>query len=914
VLVGRESELERLEHLCARARKGSGGALLLEGEAGIGKSALLAEAAARADGFEVLSTAGVEAESELPFAGLAMLLEPLYGLIGQLPAAQADALRVALSLEAGAGADPVATLHGVVSLAAAASTRQPLLVLVDDLPWLDPPTADAIAFLARRAASLPLALLLARRTNGEAAPAGAELVRLGALDREASLRLLAGAGLAPHVAEHVAAAAAGNPLALKEIPGELSAEERVGRAAIGAPLPAGPTLERVFGTRLGQLPPAARRAVLLAAAASRGDALTLRRALGDDGDGIAALAPAEELGLVRIEGGAVAFTHPLVRSAAYHRAASAERREAHRALAAAAETASAGAWHRALAADGPDEEAAQALSGVAGEAAARGAPASAADALERAAALSADEGARFGRTLGAAYAAMVAGQLDRATRLIDDVLPSARDPLARADAQRLRAGAILLGGHPMEGYEILLAEAERIAELDDARTAALLTDAGVAQMASGHMDGLASIAERAAAAARKAGDERPLLPAVMLAEALAVQGDHARARETLAGLEDTASDLTDQPEVLAVAGLTLMWLEDHDRAGAWLDRMISEARAAGKLSALPMPLAVRACVDMRSGNLQRSGARAEEAIEIAEVAAGGFGLSFALSTLATVEGWRGDEARCRAHAERARELEARFEMRGTYAFTELALATLELGLGRSEAAAAHSLRCLDAKRDYGVRDPTFLQDGSNLIEACVREGRTAEAEAALANLADAAELTGGAWARAAVERCRGLLAEDDAVDRHFAEALRAHDSGTPMPLERARTLLCQGERLRRARRRADARAPLEEAERTFERAGARSWAERARQELAATGAPGRRKARRSAGSLDLAALTPQEREVCRLVAAGSSNREVAAALFISPRTVEYHLGNAYRKLGLRSRTELTAALVSAPGE
>lgn len=662
-----------------------------------------------------------------------------------------------------------------------------------------------------------------------------------------------------------------------------------------------------------ELPERTGRALLLVAAAEPADRASLADALKEFGAELADLHLAEEAGLVAIDSEGPRFRDPRLRALAYEARPLAERRAAHRALAAAASGPA--PWHGAAAAEGPDAKVASELADLAEATLAKGDPAAATEAFERAAQLAPADERRFQFRLQAGVSALLAGQLDRSRDALDELLRNADGPLARADVQRLRAGTILLAGHPMEAQELLLAEAERVEEIDPARASALLVDAGVSQMASGDMVGLIAIAERAAALAERAGDLEAVLPKVILAEALAVQGRHAQAREIVTGLAlPSAASSTSDPEILAIAGLCLMWIEDYEGARRWLDRMIAEAREAGALRALPMPLAVRACLDIRCGHLPRAAERAREAIEIAEATASGFGLSFALSTLAYVAAWKGDAETCRANAERALEISGRYEMGGTLAYTEAAFATLELGLGRTEAAIDHSLRSLESSHAYGRRDPSFIQDGANIVEACARAGREEDAAAWLGHLEAEAELTGGIWAAAAVARCRGILAEDEAeAEAHFAEALRIHDSGPEMPLERARTLLAQGERLRRGRRRAEARIPLAAAERAFTRAGAMTWAERAHKELAATGPPAAPAPGEDAETVDLDVLTPQEREVCQQVAEGARNREIAAALYISPRTVEYHLGNAYRKLDVRSRTELTAAILSRGG-
>ena len=515
--------------------------------------------------------------------------------------------------------------------------------------------------------------------------------------------------------------------------------------------------------------------------------------------------------------------------------------------------------------------------------------------LERAARLTPEAGRAAGRTLGAAAMALLAAQPARARGLLDALLPTVADPAARADVQLLRGMAIYQTGRPREACALLEAEADAIAATDPARASALLTHACVALMGPGPMDRLAELAERARALAPPGAGT---IPAVIGAEVLVSLGRHAAARELLAAHEPalrTWDPTAPGHEVLAVAGLCRVWLGDHEIAEATLTRLIEAVRAAGAASVLSLPLAVLATLHLRRGDLARAAECADESAEIAETGLGGFGLTLALAAVAMVAAHRGDGDTCRRAADRMFVLGSDLELTSTLAVAEQALGILHLGAGEAQDAAGHLARALDHTHAHGTRDPAFLFTHADLVEALVRSGRAAEAGPVLAELEAGAALTGGAWARAAVERCRGLLGPDAELDARLAAALAAH-ADVAMPFEAARTRLALGERLRRARRPAGAREQLSAARDAFAAMGGEAWAERAERELTAAG-----------GASTLAdGLTARERDVCDLVAGGATNREAAAALFLSPRTVEHHLRIAYRKLGVRSRSELAA--------
>jgi DNA-binding CsgD family transcriptional regulator len=491
--------------------------------------------------------------------------------------------------------------------------------------------------------------------------------------------------------------------------------------------------------------------------------------------------------------------------------------------------------------------------------------------------------------------ATLGGRPERARLLLDQLLPAVADPATRADVQLLRGTAMVHVGRPMEAYALLDAEAERIEPVDPARAAGLLTQASVALMAHGTVERLAALAERAR---RLAPPELELAPAVLRAQALAGLGEHAEARALLAahaGALAAVDPALPGHEILAIAALCHIYLEGYAEAERLLGRLVRSGRERGAVGALVLPLAVGATLHLRRGRLEEADAAATEAESLGEDALDGFVFSLALAAVALVAAHRGDAARCRAAADRMLALSATLELTSTRACAEQALGLLALGGGDADAAVHHLTRAQAATAELGTRDPGFLFTGADLAEAALRAGDGARAAALADELEAGARATGGAWAAAAAARCRGLVDDPARLDEHLAAAIAAH-ARVPMPFELARTRLCFGERLRRIRRAADARVELSAAHAGFVALGAPVWAARAAHELAAAGGA------RHDGARPV--LTAREREVCRLVAAGATNREAAAALFLSPRTVEHHLRVAYRKLGVRSRSEL----------
>ena len=911
MLVGRRPEQTRIVDLLREARRGKSGALLLRGEAGIGKSALLEFARAQARGMTVLDVRGAESERELPFAALAALIAPVVHRIEAIPARQAEALRAALALGAGAEGERFAVFTATLSLLAAAAEDAPALVLVDDAHWLDDASAGALAFVARRLEAEGIALMLAARLDELDAfhGHGAEIV-VGGLDAAAGRDLLAARGhnLPDDIVRRLVEATGGNPLALLETAGSAAELELAAAGSIPVLLPPGSVVERAFSRRVAALPEPTRRALALVALGEREAPATLGAALAALGLSVDDLEPAESAGVVRFDGAAIAFTHPLTRAAAYNAVPAAARRDAHRALAselpAAAQAAR--AWHLAAAAVGPDAQAATALEAAAKAARRRGGTAEAASAFARAATLEVDDRRRLGLLREAAIDFQAVGKLDRSLQLLDEALLLCGDDASlRAELQHLRGRALMWVGSPAETLALWLAEAARVETADPTRAAAMYAEAGIIATMTGDVRDIVDICERAVALAGRAGSAAQLGATAVLSNGLILQG---RARQALPMLE-RCREAFEHADPLAAHAVLVQpiahggtWLERYDEARDVLERVIGAARASSAGGLLPFPLACLSELDFRTGRWASAYANAAESVRLAEELGQANELCFSLVNLAAVEAAQGREAECRAHVERARTGALALGAGSVVVYCGWVLGLLELGLGRLQAACDELERLAALVESYALREPGVVWWRADFIETLIRLKRTDEAERQLAQLEREARVTGRTWAHAAAARCRGLLAPPDDVEHVFARAMRRHRT-LDAPFERARTELCLGERRRRGRQRRAAREALESALATFERLGAAPWAERARAELRACGVKSESDPDRKA------ALTPQELQVALLVARGATNREAAAALFVSPKTIEFHLANVYRKLGLGSRTQLVRALL-----
>ena len=912
VLIGRGPELAHIDELLDSFREGTGEALVLRGEPGIGKSALLGYARTQATEARVLSTRGLEAESDLPFAALSELLPPVLDHLAEIPAPQRAALEGALARGPAVPGDRFAAYVGVLSLLAAAADETPVLVSVDDAHWLDSASAEALVFVARRLGNERIALLFAAR-EGEPARFEAEdlpELRLAGLDEEDAHALLSvhhGRNVSPAVAEQLRQATAGNPLALIELPSVLSQAQLEGREPLEEPLPLGPTIEDAYRRRVAALPERARRALTIAAASDTGAHREISPAFEALGLDAWALAPAEREGIVVVSGEKVEFRHPLLRSASYHASPGPERRAAHKALAhalAGEASPSRRAWHMAAAALDPDDEVASELERAANEALERGAPAAAASAREVAARLSTENAERARRLQESGRDAWLSGRTAEAVRLLEGALEHSEDPLFVAATKHLRGRVEMIAGNCAVARDLFFEAATSTEAHDPPRAPSILADASATLLQEGRPPPALETAQRAEAIAESLGVV-DVGTSVICASAESLCGNTDRGLKLGARVKpllDEGDPLL-SPWLVPVFAFNWQCLGNEREALEMIDELLERARAGGALMILPFALASKCDSEFVLGRWKVAYAAGTESVRLAEETGQRGELGHSLAYLARVEAARGDVDECRS---RVREAIASAEESGAASITHIAgaaLGFLELGIGRAEAAARELSAVEESRLLMGLRQPTVLRSAGDLVEAHFRAGHAAKAEQALAKLEEEAELTNGRWARAVAARCRGLLAGDADFEGHFRRSLVLHEV-VPSPFSRARTELCYGERLRRVRRRSDAREHLTRALETFRGLGARPWAKKAERELAATG---ERVERRPSSEVEH--LTPQELQVALAVAEGATNKEVAATLFISPRTVDAHLNRIYRKLGIRSRAELTRVVL-----
>jgi DNA-binding CsgD family transcriptional regulator len=899
-LVGRERECAAIDRLLEVSARGEGSSLVLRGEAGIGKTALLTHAAERGGGCSVLRTTGVEAESDLAFAGLYGLLRPIVEKLGELPTTQADALAGALGLAPSLGSDRLLVSAATLSLLAAAAEEGPLLCLIDDAQFLDAASAEALVFSARRLAAETVAMLFAVR-EGEArafAAPGLPELALEGLGAEAAAQLVQASApaAADPVREWLLAEAAGNPLALLELPSGLSEAQLLGRAALPEAIPLTSRLRSAFAQRVDRLPAATRAALLIAALDDGGEVATVVRAAGEAGWPEDALDSAEEAGLLRMVGGKIVFRHPLVRSALQGSSTLSQRRGAHAALAAVlsgAEDADRRAWHQALAALTTDEEVAAALEASARRYQARAGHASAATAFVRAAELSADEDRRTGRLAAAAEEAWAAGQPKRARELIARALPLTTAQ-ARAELLYLR-GVIEARTGDLRSAVAVLVEAADASE-DGSLTLEMLAEATEAAEYAGDYAHAAAISTRAGAIEPRSETER-FRVAALSGMAAELVGDHERAAPLLQEAIRRVEQLED-PRALVWASLIATMGQSGGTFGDGLPhstRAVAIARERGLLSILPMALWAQANALLSLGHFSLGRSAAEEGTRLASDFGHRLGAGWNLTVLATLDALRGDESGARDHADEAIELAATGGATLVLGTAEWALGQLDLTLGRPGEASDRLLLVSAVERPES--NPLIgLWSIPDLVEAAARSGRLDETADRFDRYADWVQHSPSPPRLAVLARCRALAGEGDTREQ-FEMAL-APDA-TFSPFLQARTELLYGEWLRRERQRGEARRHLRRAADLFRQVGAPPWEERADAELRATGEKARR---RDPSTLDQ--LTPQELQIAGLVAAGMTNRQIAAQLYLSPRTIDYHLRKVFSKLGLTSRTEL----------
>lgn len=911
MLVGREAECRELRRLLRAAADGTSGSLLIRGDPGTGKTALLDFAARQARGFLIASAKGVESESEIAFGALVGLCRPMLGHLDRLSGRQRTALETAIAISVGSVPDRFTAFAAFLSLLGATAEDRPVLVLVDDLQWLDRSSAEAVLFAARRLGPDRVAVLLGSRLHEKEGVEVGDIgeVRLGGLGDAAGVQLLQAGHpdkAIPHpVASKLVQLTGGLPLALLEIPRLLSFEQLRGEEALPEPLPVGEAVQQAYRQEISALPSGCTEALLLLAADDTGSLDAVGWALEARGSTTRELDLAEHKDLIKVRNGRGEFRHPLLRSLIYHSGSAHQRRHAHIDLARAYEGHDRARyiWHRAAAAERPDESVAAGLEEWAADTRARGAHASATLALERAAELTPDPDIRARRRFEAGTAAWVGGQTERALRNLDAALDMTQDPLLRADVQEARGRLLFTGGSMLEAYALLVDEAMRIERVAPEKAVAMLLEAcSVSSGAAYPARGLEA-AMLATTIAGRVGGTAELLAGLALAQPLILTGRTREGLRLLKKLQPMASSHFRAPLSVPfdpVIGVIYSYV-DRAFSRRLLD-MFHEASRVNAPHMLPQALAHLSFVEIRMGEWQLAVAHATEGAELGGVIGQDGIKAFALALLATVYAGMGrEESRGLAHE--SMQLADRTGSRSIIVFGHHVSGLLDLGLGHMDDAVAALEESGRLMREWGVRDLQVVPWLPDLIEAHVRAGHEARAQELVAELVARAKASGDTWSKAVASRCSGLMDRD--FEEHFSRALHLHEA-MPSPFDRARTELAFAERLRRSGRRREARPHLYAAFEAFDRLGAMPWKARTEAELGSTGP--------HVGSKrePVERLSPQELQVALVVGAGATNREAAAALFVTAKTVEYHLSNVYRKLGIRSRSEL-ARLIATQG-
>jgi DNA-binding CsgD family transcriptional regulator len=905
VLVGRSEERARLDRLLVETKAGASAILVLRGAAGAGKTALLNYTAGRAEGYRVVRATGAESEMELPFAGLHQLCAPLLDRLEHLPPPQRDALATAFALCAGSQPDRFLIGLAVLSLLSECAEKVPLLCLIDDVQWLDRSSALALAFVARRLGADSVGLVFAVREPGEVDDlARLPDLRLAGLSDAEARELLASVLDGPldeRVRRRILAEARGNPLAVLELSRELSPARLAGGFGLPGELPLQSRLEASFRLRVERLPEATRRLLLLAAAEPTGDLALLSRSADELGIEIDAMAPAVGDGMLEL-GARVAFSHPLLRSSIYRAAPAEDRRAAHRMLAAATDAEvdpDRRAWHLARAALAPDERVADELERSAGRAQARGGLAAAAAFLARAAELTLDPAKRARRALQAAEAKQLAGAPQEALSLLAMAADGPVEELDRAMLQRLHGQIDLDLRRAADAVPLLLDAARRLGRSDPRLAREAYLEALRAASVAGRLGG-GMVA--AAKGARKAPPPTGPPDAIdLLLDGLAARFTEGYAASAGA-LKQALAAVCDER---GRAGRDVRWpwlgrrvapdLFDDDTWHAFATGNVQIAREAGALAVLPLALSYHSLLRCFEGELTAAAALLDEADEIAE-ATGTAEMVFGRVLLA---GCRGDHRLGLAQI-KASELTASERNEGVvFTFGEHARALLYNGLGEHAAALAPA-------RSASGRDELMVSVWAlpELVEAACRCGKRELATDAVERLAERTGAAGTELALGIEALARALINEGPPAEELYREAVERLGR-TRIALHTARAHLLFGEWLRREQRRIDAREQLRTAHEMFDSMGAEAFAERARRELRATG-----ETVRARGPEARAQLTAQEAQIAQLARDGLSNPEIAGRLFISPRTVQYHLHKVFTKLDISSRNQLDGALGS----
>ncbi len=913
-LVGRAAEIGILDDLTAGAREGRASVIVLRGEAGIGKTALLTDITARAttgdDRFTLLLAQGHEVETHVSFGGLAALLSPVLHMVDELPQAQAEALSGALRLRPATGGDRLGVGTAVLGLVAAAAERAPVLLAVDDAHWLDLPSLEAIVFAARRLRAERALVVLAARPGVDIDPDVARWLdslgnlELSGLDEQDARELLARrvhpldpVRLRQHLTD-----TSGNPLALLELAGQPDAAPGV------APLPIGRRLEDAYEARLKRCPQSTRKALLLLAVCA-GEIDVLRQLLESQGLSPAVIDAAESEGLVKAEGGDVRFRHPLMRAAVYHLATPSERREAHRTMALVVRSMGGPnaeeleVLHLAAATRLPDESLAVRLAAAAKAAAERRSYATAMDMYELSGRHSPPGEGRVRSLLTAAEISMQAGRTEAGLAILERIENETRDPELRSQAVHIRCRIEMWGGKPVLARDRLLDEGRKLLDRQPALAAVMMCHASLLTTMLGELRTAEAVSETAVGLVADLPDE--LIMPVLVVHAL-VLASRARREEARRLLERCRPHLeTYDPlsadQALLIAGQAYDAIEEPAEAHRWYRRAVTAARDTGAVGLLPFQLGAQALAHWRQGSWAAALSTAGEAVSFAEETGWRTEMPNSLVALALVEAGMGREEDSLAHGTEAVRMAEQTGARVVAARAAYAFALLDLGASRWDAAAARLERVAAFAANTDLGDPLLVSWAADAVEAGVRGDGKTLAKTAYAHVLAEAEHSGRPTALAREARCRALLADDPRTAELAIEEALDHHSKANWPFEEARTLLVQGELLRRNKQKGRAKEALERAADKFEQLGATSFAGRAATELRTVG--GRTRAR--ANTED---LTPQEMNVALAVAAGATNAQAAAQLFLSSKTIEFHLSNVYRKLGIQRRSQLGPAI------
>jgi len=907
-LIGREAELAAARAAMAEAAVGRGSVLVIAGEPGIGKTALL-EALTHAAGWRVVRTTGVEAEGSVAFATLQGILWPLRSDLDQLESGQARLLGGVMNLGPVEAGTTFAVGAATLALLSVASRGQPLLVIVDDAHWADVASQEVLAFVGRRLGSERIAMLAGVRESESSTLADEKSFRritLLGLPDEAARELLQTASrgeLAPTVVETLLAACAGNPLGLLQLPLALSDAQRHGDEPLPDQIEAGPSIQKAFAARAQDLDEAQRRALLVLAAAGGADAIVLTR-LAISAHVIAALTAS---GLVEQRAGTLSFRHPLMQAAVYGAASPAERRAAHRDLAAIAEGARR-AWHLAAATAGPDESVALALVQIAGEVRLAGGLAAEAAALERAAELTPDPEFRARRMLAATQAWRRAGRLQHGLAIADRALPLAKTVRTRAELQLERGRFLARSNQPEVARNLLLAEADRAAQVEPGLAARMLVEGVYPSGIDTNSAWAVTVSRRAMALAGRRGDLAELEATNAVVEHRTELGEPPNGEDV--ALVMRAAELLENPDLRAGSEV-LFWIsyclalfEFDERARTLSDIGLAEARTAGDVWNLCYGLYARAAIEQTTGRLDAARPYAIEGLALAEDIGEMFRFNEASSIMAELEAFRGAGAEAkRIHAARRgvveRDPSTPFYVANIHGCIALANADFEEGVKSFE-------KTLPFLHGGGPARGWYHLVRLGLAEAYLGAGRKRDADAQLRAIAPEIEGSPLLRPKAKLLRVEASAAPEGRYDTMFSRVTEMLDA-MPQPFDRARTELAWGGRLAASKRTGEAASHMERALAHFEVLGAVGWADRTRRELQAVTGKARQAVPRRTD-----VLTPQEMRIAQHAAGGMRDREIAAVLYLSPRTVESYLQSAYRKLDVSNRTQL-AAVLSADG-